>query len=951
MRIFKRTLLRAAVLSALLTLSACGGGGGGGGGSGSHDAWQPPLLPPAAQPPGQELQGQNPAEPPRPQTPQPDKPAGTRSFGPGWSQGYEGQGVRVGLVDAGINPDHAALSDRLGSYAVFNNSGPVAGSSGQADSAQHGARVGQVIAGNGFGGSQTGYAPQVQLEARQIGQLETVSVAAGILAMRDLQARGVDIVNNSWNVAPLAAPTPEQVRSRQAANVKSYGDLVAGGMLIVQAVGNQGQSQPGALSLLPLADSGLQPGVIAVTGVQEDGAGRPSLPPMANACGAAAPWCLAAPFAFRVAIASGADYSLLNDSGTSFAAPAVTAVAAAIKQKYPWMSNDNLRTTLLTTAMDIGAPGVDEIFGWGQLDAAKAMNGPAQLPFGDMTANVTPGRYVFGNAISGQGGLIKQGDGTLELSADNRYTGVTRVEQGELRVSGALLSEVRVGQGGVLSGPGRVGSVHNAGVVSVQDAGLTVQGDYSQGAGGTLNVQWGSVLAVQGRADLDGALSMAGKQPGFVGTSGQWITVLTAGQVQGEFARVLDQGSMLLSQDVSYRPKGVDVRYHALPASGLMAARAHVPAAQVLQRSARAWDSVVDSLSAPDHDKANTASVQSARAATGRLQQAANSEQALGDVLYSLSGATYANALAVAARQFRADGMQFMEQLGRAADHQELPLRAWASQARQDTRWRPQELKGRLKADASQLGVSRRLNSDWSAGAAVGRQSQRWTESWTDLSPEQSSTIRGQSALFGVAWQGPQGWRAQGAAFYQHFRQQGQRWIGSAHDADAVRGESRGRMWSLAALVERTVSLGGSWSMTPSAGLVWQQVRQNAFQEDGGAYSLALGSLSRAAWTAQAGLRAAYDGEWAGRPLRLSGSLGYERDLNNPALAYQASFQGVPGSVFQQQGVSLSRDSVSARLQLNWQITPRADLGLAAQARHGKDWNSVDLGLQLGVRF
>lgn len=956
MRIFKRSSLCVAVLSALLTLSACGGGGGGGGG-GSHDTWQPPLIPPVDQEPSEGIQGQQPSEKPKPETPAPDKTAGSRSFEPGWSQGHEGRGVRVGLVDAGINPDHAALSDRIDSYVVFNNSGPVAGSSGQQDSAQHGARVGQVIAGNGYAGSQAGYAPAARLEARQIGQLETVSVTAGILAMRDLQAKGVQIVNNSWNVAPIADPTPELVRSRQAFNLKAYADLVDGGMLIVQAVGNHSQSQPGALTLLPLAEASLQQGLIAVTGVQEEADGRRSLPSMANACGAASQWCLAAPSVFRVAIADGEDYSLLNDRGTSFAAPAVTAVAAALKQKYPWMSNDNLRTTLLTTAMDIGEPGVDEIFGWGQLDAAKAMNGPAQLAFGDMRADVTPGHYVFGNAISGQGGLIKQGPGVLELSADNSYSGGTRVEQGELRVSGALRSVVQVEAAGILSGEGRVGAVRNEGTVLSHGAGLTVQGDYRQGAEAVLDAQWGSVLRVQGQAELDGVLRLSGTRTGFVGQAGQWVTVLRAEQSKGEFSQVQDHGSVLLSKDVVYRADGVDLHYQPRQASSLVAARSGSPAADIVLRSARTLDAAVAGLSAAQDEQGDTAALRAAREATGRLQQMANSDQALDDVLYSLSGATYANALGVAARQFRAEGGLFMEQLSAAASAAASAgagtpsTRAWASQSRHDTRWRPEELDGRLRADASLMGLTRSLGQGWSLGGAVGRQSLRWTEALTEQSQEQSSRIRSQSAMLGLAWQDEAGWRLQGAVAYQHFRQQAQRWLGSTQDGEAARGDSRGRAWSLTASAARTWPLGAQWSVTPSLGLAWQHLRQNAVQEQGGAYSLALDAVSRSLWTAQAAVRAAYDSQWAGRPLRLSAAVGYERDLGGNAFAYQAAYQGVPGSRFDQQGVALGRDRLSTQLRVDWQIGARTDLGLGVQTRHGKDWNSVDVGLQLGVRF
>ena len=44
--------------------------------------------------------------------------------------------------------------------------------------------------------------------------------------------------------------------------------------------------------------------------------------------------------------------------GSSFAAPIVTGTAALIKQKYPWMDADLIRQTILSTATDIGTPGV-----------------------------------------------------------------------------------------------------------------------------------------------------------------------------------------------------------------------------------------------------------------------------------------------------------------------------------------------------------------------------------------------------------------------------------------------------------------------------------------------------------------------------------------------------------------------------------------------------------------
>ena len=69
--------------------------------------------------------------------------------------------------------------------------------------------------------------------------------------------------------------------------------------------------------------------------------------------------------------------------GTSFAAPEVSGAAALVWQAFPYFNNDMVRQTLLSTATDLGAPGVDAVFGWGALGVGKAVKGPANFAFGD----------------------------------------------------------------------------------------------------------------------------------------------------------------------------------------------------------------------------------------------------------------------------------------------------------------------------------------------------------------------------------------------------------------------------------------------------------------------------------------------------------------------------------------------------------------------------------------
>lgn len=66
-----------------------------------------------------------------------------------------------------------------------------------------------------------------------------------------------------------------------------------------------------------------------------------------------------------------ADYHYM--SGTSMAAPHVTGVAMLIKSVNPSMSASQISSRLTSTAVDLGANGHDDTFGWGRLNAAAAV--------------------------------------------------------------------------------------------------------------------------------------------------------------------------------------------------------------------------------------------------------------------------------------------------------------------------------------------------------------------------------------------------------------------------------------------------------------------------------------------------------------------------------------------------------------------------------------------------
>ena len=60
--------------------------------------------------------------------------------------------------------------------------------------------------------------------------------------------------------------------------------------------------------------------------------------------------------------------------GTSFAAPRVAGAAALVRHKFPNLNGPQLKQVLLQTADDLGAAGVDAVFGWGKLNVLNALS-------------------------------------------------------------------------------------------------------------------------------------------------------------------------------------------------------------------------------------------------------------------------------------------------------------------------------------------------------------------------------------------------------------------------------------------------------------------------------------------------------------------------------------------------------------------------------------------------
>jgi fibronectin-binding autotransporter adhesin len=165
------------------------------------------------------------------------------------------------------------------------------------------------------------------------------------------------------------------------------------------------------------------------------------------------------------------------------------------------------------TEFDLGEGGTLDITGKEQTIAGLEGDEGSTVVIGDSELTVNQdGDSAFGGDITGDGSLVKEGDGTLNLTGDSSYTGPTSVNGGTLAVNGSIASPVTVNEGGTLGGNGSVGSttVGGGGVIAPGNSigQLTVNGDLAFTAGAIYEVEVNAAGAAD-RIDATGTVTIA----------------------------------------------------------------------------------------------------------------------------------------------------------------------------------------------------------------------------------------------------------------------------------------------------------------------------------------------------------------------------------------------------------------------------------------------------------
>ena len=950
-----------------------------------------------------------------------------------YAAGYTGKGIKLGIFDQPVYAKHPEFSgpDKVINLVTegtreytdpyipvkkgdgFRYDGtPSTDSSGKLGS--HGTHVGGIAAGSRDGGAMHGVAFNAQIISAENGD---PGPEDGIVLGNDgavyqagwnkLVASGARIINNSWGIGitekfdkggydpayPHFTVNDAQKQFdqiKQILGTKPGGayqgaiDAARSGVVTIFAAGNDyNLNNPDAMAGLAYFVPDIAPNWLSVASLQDPtNSGDYSISTFSSRCGYTASFCVSAPGTrvySSVIAGTGVDdltTGYANKSGTSMAAPHVAGSVAVLMERFPYLNGAQVAEVLKTTATDMGAPGIDALYGWGMINLGKAINGPgmlvteqdipeefrvngaygspqfvvdlpgvgAVLDKGKPTERVCSsdlcGLDFWSNDISGHGGLTKQGIGTLVLTGNNTYAGPTLVNQGRLAVNGSITSAVSVQNGGIVGGSGTVGSL------TARQGGTVAPGNSI----GTLNVagnvsfEPGSRYAVEvgpnGQSDRiqsGGSATIGGGEvavtlennPNLLTQSevrsllGQQYTILSAQQeVSGQFDAVAPN-YLFLGTGLSYQPTGVTLSVGRNGTSFASVAqtpneRAVAAAADALAAGNPVYESLLGSGTAGEARQAfrQLSGQIHADIASALVNDSRYLREALNGRLRQAEGLASSSAI-------KADEDGAWAQLLGAWDHASGDANATGYQA-------------------STYGVLVGLDSaaaDWRLGVATG---------YTRTSLHGGYGSKADSDNYHLAAYGDKQFGAlalRGGAGYTWHRIDTKRSVNYGMQSDRDTAKYSARTEQLFA--EAGYSVQGEWlNLEPFVNLAYVNFENNGIGESGGAAALRGDKQHTDATVSTLGLRA--DTEWQvtpGTTVALRSELGWQHQYGGLERGTGLRFNG-SNAPFVVDSVPVSRDGMVLKAGAEVAVNENATLSLGyggLLSQHHQD-NSVNAG-------
>lgn len=269
-----------------------------------------------------------------------------------------GDGVRVAVVDSGVDADHPQLTGAVAAGRDLLHGNPDA----RQDCVGHGTGVAGIIAARPVAGVPFhGLAPGVTVvpvritEKEQIGGEESgddatpQEFAEAIAWAADPDRGNADVIN----LSVVMDGDNTQVR-------RAVADAIEAGVVVVAAVGNNGAEDKGNPTPYPAA----YPGVIGVGAV--------------TAAGVRAGYSQHGDFVDLVAAGDGVTVPAPGgghtvENGTSYATPFVSATAALLLQRFPGLTPAEVTRRLTATADPAPGGSRSDDYGFGLLNPYRAL--------------------------------------------------------------------------------------------------------------------------------------------------------------------------------------------------------------------------------------------------------------------------------------------------------------------------------------------------------------------------------------------------------------------------------------------------------------------------------------------------------------------------------------------------------------------------------------------------
>jgi subtilisin family serine protease len=299
-----------------------------------------------------------------------------------WAAGYDGTGVKVAVLDTGIDATHPDLAGKVAASQSFIPGQTVVDGQG------HGTHVASTIVGSGAasGGKYRGVAPGASLLiGKVLDNTGSGSDSEIIAGMQWAVAQGADVISLSVGGCCTDGTDPMS----QAVNTLT----AQSGTLFVIAAGNNGQSGDRTINTPGTADAAL---TVAAVDKQEKLAYFSSKGPRLGDFGLkpdiAAPGVnITAARAAGTQLGPVVDEKYTTISGTSMATPHVSGAAAILAQEHPDWTGPQLKEALMSSAKDDGYEAYEQ--GAGRVDVARAVTqevrATGSVSFGSMAYEKT----------------------------------------------------------------------------------------------------------------------------------------------------------------------------------------------------------------------------------------------------------------------------------------------------------------------------------------------------------------------------------------------------------------------------------------------------------------------------------------------------------------------------------------------------------------------------------